>query len=191
MPRYQRAFVPGGTFFFTVVTLRRLPIFRNPHMRAALCRSVAEVQRRRPFEIQGMVLLPDHLHCIWTLPPDDPDFSTRWRKIKEGFTRSYLAGRGTEARAAPGQVRKGHRGVWQQRFWEHTIRDDDDFGKHMDYMHFNPVKHEYASCPHFWPTSTFGRWVKRGVYDADWCCTCRGQTVRIPDFDGIAPTVGE
>jgi len=157
MPRFLRAFVPGGTFFFTLVTYHRRPILVTPFARTALRRSIREVQNRRPFNIAGIVLLPDHLHCLMTLPPNDADFSTRWRKIKEGFTRQYVAAGRRPAEVSPGQAKKGLRGVWQQRFWEHTIRDERDFGRHMDYIHFNPVKHAHATCPHRWAWSTLDR----------------------------------
>ncbi len=211
MPRFLRFIAPGGTFFFTVVTYQRRPVFALPTARRLLRRSIREVQRRRPFTIEGLVLLPDHLHCIMVLPPGDADFSTRWRKIKEGFTRSYLAqcsvdrvidpsastrhsvGRvidptswcRIEPLVSPGRVRKGLRAVWQQRFWEHTIRDDADFGRHMDYIHFNPVKHGHATCPHAWPWSTFSRWVHEGVYESTWCCVCRRRRRKTPDFTGL------
>ena len=194
MPRFLRFVAPGGTFFFTLVTYLRRPIFAMPIARRLLRGSIREVQRRRPFTIEGFVLLPDHLHCVMALPPGDADFSTRWRKIKEGFTRSYLAqgsiqpgppvvgrvidptipgapvGRVIDPTlqyhidppVSPGQARKGLRGIWQQRFWEHTIRDETDFGRHMDYIHFNPVKHGHVTFPHAWLWSTFTRWVREG-----------------------------
>lgn len=183
--------MPGGTFFFTLVTQRRRPVFKGAQARTLLRQSMAEVQRRRPFAMEGIVLLPDHLHCIWVLPPDDPDFSTRWRKVKEGFTRGYLAEGAGEADITVGQARKGLRGVWQPRFWEHTIRDERDFERHMDYIHFNPVRHGYASCPHRWPWSSFRKWVKCGIYELTWCCTCRGRRPRIPDFKEVDATAVE
>ena len=200
MPRFLRAFVPGGTFFFTLVTYRRHPLFVTPLARLCLRRSIREVQARRPFALEGFVLLPDHLHCVMTLPPGDMDFSTRWRKIKEGFTRSFLAidpvGRVIdptfrEPAVTVGQHRKGLRGLWQQRFWEHTIRDETDFGRHMNYIHFNPVKHGHATCPHGWPWSTFKKWVRIGVYKPDWYCACGKRNIRGPDFDDLAATAME
>ena len=215
MPRFLRYFAPGGTFFFTLVTYQRRPILTLPIARRLLRRSIREVQARRPFTFEGFVLLPDHLHCVMVLPPGDADFSTRWRKIKEGFTRSFLVqsatdripgaktpvgriidptislGRVTEPAVSPGQARKGLRGVWQQRFWEHAIRDEADFARHMNYIHFNPVKHGLATCPHAWPWSTFPRWVREGVYEADWCCVCRNRRRKTPDFTGLDATAME
>jgi REP-associated tyrosine transposase len=162
---YVRAFSPGGTFFFTVITHRRAPIFRNATARRFLRESIAHVRRNRPFTVEGMVLLPEHLHCVWTLPDGDTDFSTRWRKIKEGFTRAYLASRvGIERSVTPATRGKGNRGVWQQRFWEHTIRDESDFAGHMNYIHYNAVKHGHVNCPHAYPFSTFNKWIRRGIY---------------------------
>lgn len=191
MPDYRRSFAPGGTFFFTLVTFGRRPIFRAPAARRVLREAIRETRRRRPFDMPGVVLLPDHLHCLWTLPPGEHDFSTRWRKIKEAFTRAFLAAGGREGAPAPGQKRKGQHGVWQPRFWEHTIRDEDDFGRHLDYIHFNPVKHELVRCAHDWPYSSFHRWVRAGIYEADWCCGCRGRQFPAPDFSAIEASVLE
>ena len=191
MADYRRFFAPGGTFFFTLVTFRRRPLFRSPLARRVLRAAISETRRRRPFDMPGVVLLADHLHCLWTLPDGDADFSTRWRKIKEAFTRAFLAAGGREAEAPAGQRRKGQRGLWQQRFWEHTIRDEDDFGRHLDYIHFNPVKHELARCAHDWPYSSFHDWVRRGVYDAHCCCCCRGREYRPPDGSAIERSAAE
>lgn len=191
IPTFIRAFVPGGTFFFTVVTYGRQPLFKNADSRSALREALARVSERRPFTLECMVLLPDHLHCIWSLPSGDADFSTRWRKTKEHFTRTVRA-RGIEAApVSSGQTGKGLRGFWQQRFWEHTIRDEEDFSRHADYIHYNPVKHGLAGCPHDWPWSTFHKWVDREVYDRDWCCRCATSTRPVQDFSDIAGSVGE
>ena len=98
---------------------------------------------------------------------------------------------GVEAVVSNGQKRKGLRGYWQPRFWEHTIRDENDFGRHLDYIHYNPVKHELARCAHAWPFSSFHRWVERGVYDAEWCCACSRGPQRRPDFSDIERSIGE
>ena len=120
--------------------------------------------RTHPFTIDGWVVLPDHLHCVWTLPEGDDDFSTRWRLIKSIFTRSLPVGeRRSEAR-----LRSGERGIWQRRFWEHAIRDDEDFAAHVDYVHFNPVKHGYVREVAKWPHSTFKSCVRRGLYPDTW-----------------------
>ncbi|MBI5599842.1 MAG: transposase, partial [Deltaproteobacteria bacterium] len=120
----------------------------------------------RPFTIDAFVLLPDHIHCIWTLPENDNDFSTRWRLFKSFFTkgcRDELKGPQTDS-----MLKKGEQAVWQRRFWEHTIRDEDDFIRHTDYIHYNPVKHGLAESPKDWPHTSFHRYVDMGVYDREW-----------------------
>lgn len=181
MPEFTRACAPGGTFFFTLVTYDRLPIFRSTTARRLLRDAIREVRTIKPLDVDAIVLLPDHLHCIWTLPPGDTDFSIRWRKIKEFFTRSWLASGAKERETTTGQRRKGLRGVWQQRFWEHTIRDERDFRSHVDYIHFNPVKHGHALCAHAWPWSSFQRWCALKYYDPHWCCACQS-AYKPPDF---------
>jgi putative transposase len=163
MPRYIRAFVPGGTFFFTVAILDRRLALLTEHV-GTLREVFADARRRRPFVIDAIVVLPDHLHCIWTLPPGDADFSTRWHSIKARFAERMPRGECLSAR----RRRKGERGVWQRRFWEHVIRDERDFERHAAYIHWNPVKHGHAARPVDWPYSSFHRHVERGVYPPDW-----------------------
>ena len=191
MSNYIRAFQPGGTFFFTVVTYHRRLIFTNDHSRSQLRTSIDEVRKHHPFDMPGMVLLPNHLHCIWILPQEDHNYSLRWQKIKEGFTRTYLSGSGADTQVSMGQQRKRMRGVWQPRFWEHTIRDDIDYERHMDYIHYNPVKHGYTNCPHEWIWSSFHRWVKEEYYSIDWCCQCENKNPKIPKFDNLNTTAME
>jgi putative transposase len=130
----------------------------------ALCDAVRKVHRRRPFHVDAWVVLPHHLHCLWTLPVDGSDFSGGWRDIKTVFAKSLPA---TEQRS-PVMVRRGERGIWQRRYWEHTIRNDRAYAAHMDYVHLNPVQHGLAETPADWPFSSFRRCVFRGVYPADW-----------------------
>ena len=153
MPRYIRAQQPGGTFFFTVVTHRRRKLF-NEINRMILQKVIIEVQSTHPFNIDAWVLLPEHLHCIWTLPEGEMDFSKRWGLIKAKFSKEL----------------KGHRTppVWQDRFWEHLIRNDQDFQKHLDYIHYNPVKHGLVESPKDWPSSTFHRYLQEGLYPLNW-----------------------
>ncbi len=163
MPHYVRADIPGGTFFFTVALLerrRRLLVENVGTLRGAF----RAVRRRYPFTIEAIVILPDHLHCIWTLPPGDADFSTRWRLIKSAFARRIAAGE----RLSERRQRTGERGIWQRRFWEHTIRDEADLTRHVNYIHHNPVKHGHAGKVADWPYSSFHRYVERGVYPPDW-----------------------
>lgn len=160
MPNYRRARTPGATYFFTVVTAQRRPLLATAEAVANLRQSVVEVRRQLPFSIDAWVVLPDHMHAIWTLPVGDSDFSTRWGSIKAGFTRRC----GKAHRSTPGHSA----GLWQPRFWEHLIRGEADFAAHMDYTHYNPVKHGYVGRVIDWPYSSFHRCVQRGIYDADW-----------------------
>jgi putative transposase len=125
---------------------------------------VREVRKNRPFHIDAWVILPDHLHCVWTLPPGDDDFTNRWRMIKQGFSKALPM---TERRLSV-HIARGERGLWQRRFWEHAIRDDGDYAAHVDYCHINPLKHGYVKRVADWPYSTFHRYVERGVYPLDW-----------------------
>jgi putative transposase len=163
MPDYLRNRVAGGMYFFTVNLLERRLDLLTDHI-DALRAAVRQVRDRRPFHIDAWVVLPDHLHRIWTLPADDADFSARWRAIKVAFAKSLPA---TE-RLSPVRRGKGERGIWQRRFWEHTIRDDRDYAAHMDYLHYNPVKHGHVACVADWPYSSFHRCVEAGIYPRDW-----------------------
>jgi putative transposase len=159
----------GGWFlFFTVVTERRQPILVDEPIRVALRDAIVAVRERYPFVINGWVLLPDHLHTIWTLPEGDADFPTRWRLIKTRVTRAcgnlYLQPQWLTARRAA-----KHCGtLWQHRYWEHLLQDDLDFNHHMNYLHMNPVKHGLVKNVCDWPYSSFHRLVKDGVYAPDW-----------------------
>lgn len=167
MSRYRRL-ITGSTFFFTVVAHRRRPIFCGSAIRLALAQGIRFVRNTRPFEIDAWVLLPDHMHCIWTLPPDDSDYSTRWSAIKRYV--STGTGRTLSDDALSSASRRAHREstIWQRRFWEHRIRDENDFERHMDYIHFNPVKHRYVERIGDWPYSTFHRYAREGMYPQDW-----------------------
>ncbi len=164
MPNYRRIFIPGGTWFFTVNLLERknndLLIREVDFLRE----TVRAVRERYPFKIDAWVVLPEHMHAVWTLPPGDADFSKRWRLIKSGFSRTLPK---TEYRS---NVRKmaGERGIWQRHFWEHLIRDETDFEHHVDYVHVNPVKHGLVSRVIDWPYSSFHRYVEKGIYPENW-----------------------
>jgi len=162
MVRYRRNFIAGGTFFFTVTLADRRSTLLTD--RVELLRDAVRVARsERPFEIDAIVILPEHLHAILTLPVDDPDFSGRWRRIKVRFSNA-LINAGVELK----RYANGELALWQRRFWEHTIRDEADFARHVDYIHFNPVKHglviRVCDCPH----SSFHRYVREGVLPKDW-----------------------
>lgn len=177
MPNYRRLRPPGGTFFFTLKTERNAPIFADRRCVDLLGEVFRDTKSRWPFDVRAIVLLPDHLHSIWSLPPGDDKYSMRWGWLKKEFTQRYLAAGGTEERTSVSRRRNRRRGVWQRRFWEHTIEDDDDFEAHFDYIHWNPVKHGYVSCPRDWLHSSFRRWVEAGVYNANWGCGQSPSTV--------------
>jgi putative transposase len=185
MPDYRRAVLPGGTYFFTLVTYRRAPILCDPLARRLLRESVDACVRATAFTVDAMVLLPDHLHAMLTLPPGDADFSSRWSRIKRSFTQRWLAASGWEGAVSFSQGKDRRRGVWQRQFWEHAIRDRRDYNAHLDYICYNPVRHGLAACPHEWPWSSFHRLVDRGVYERTWCCGCDQRCVTPPKFGAL------
>ncbi len=164
MSNYRRSLVLGGTYFFTVNLQNRSLTLLVDHI-DALRSAVKIVQKKKPFQINAWVVLPDHLHTIWTMPEGDNDYSSRWRDIKKAFSKSIPAG---ETRTKT-NLNRHERGIWQRRFWEHTIRDEIDFKHHFDYVHVNPLKHGYVQSVQDWPYSTFHREVKKGVYEFNWC----------------------
>jgi len=168
MSNYRRNFVEGGIYFFTVVTHRRQRILRGEAI-DILRESFRECMSEMPFAIEAAVVLPDHLHCIWRLPEKDSDYSTRWKNIKNSFTKKYTRRVG-EALAKPtnSMQKKDEKGIWQRRFWEHTIRDENDYRMHIEYIHYNPVKHGLVPAPKDWPHSSFHRFVKKGIYSESW-----------------------
>lgn len=174
MPDYRRYRVPGGTYFLTINLLDRRMDLLTRHIES-LREAVRRTRIERPFHIDAWVVLPEHIHCVITLPPGDNDFSNRIKAIKIRFVRALEP----DEWRSPVRAAKGERGIWQRRFWEHVIRDDDDYARHLDYVHFNPVKHGHAASVAQWPYSTFHHWVKAGVYPMDWS---EGE------IDGIATT---
>ncbi|MEW6379898.1 MAG: transposase [bacterium] len=160
--------MPGGTRFFPVVTFNRRQFLTTELARRCLRSAWEHVQRYHPFRAEAVCLLPDHLHCLWTLPPGDMDFSRRWRIMKGVFSKQYLAAGGFEAKRNNSRERKGEVALWQRRFWEHLILDEEDFQRHFDYIHFNPVKHGHVDEPAKWPWSTFCKHVRLGHYDPGW-----------------------
>ena len=158
MSNYRRAKIAGGTFFFTVVTHDRTPYFADESAIQILRAAFAKVKTARPFEIEAIVVMPDHLHCIWRLPTGDDDYSGRWREIKKIASRQL----------DPVTNLRNKRPVWQRRFWEHAIRDQEDCRRHMDYVHYNPVKHGLARRPIDWPWSSFKKAVAKGWYEPAW-----------------------
>ncbi len=191
MPTYRRRFLPGGTYFFTLVTERRSEFLCEPSARHHLCHAFRRCRQHRPFRIEAVVLLPDHLHTIWTLPPGDADFATRWAHIKGSFTHGWLKEGGREQSLSVSRRRHRRRGVWQRRYWEHALCDEADCERHVEYIHYNPVKHNLVKCPSEWPYSSFHRYVRLGQYPVDWCCPKKSQSLAPPNFDDISATVGE
>jgi putative transposase len=163
MPNYRRAFVPGGCWFFTVNLLERRQTLLVDHI-ATLREAVAKTRQSQPYRIDAFVVLPDHLHAIWTLPPGDADFSTRWRLIKSRFARALPK----HERLSSVRVARNERGIWQRRFWEHLIRDEADYARHVEYCYINPVKHGLVTKVRDWPHSSFHRDVRAGIVAEDW-----------------------
>ncbi len=163
MPNYRRAKMPGATYFFTVVLAERGSGALVEHV-DLLRWAIRTTLHKRPFRIDAMVVLPDHLHAVWTLPEGDADFPTRWRLIKARFSR----GLPKSERISVSHEIKRERGIWQRRYWEHRIRDDGDYRRHVKYCHFNPVKHGLVARVRDWPHSSFHRDVRAGVFPLDW-----------------------
>lgn len=160
---YRRAVITGGTYFFTVNLANRSSHLLTSHIHL-LRDAVRKIQYAHPFKIVAMVVLPDHLHAIWTLPLDDSNYPMRWSLIKAGFSRSLDK---TE-HVNESRRRKRERGIWQRRYWEHRIRDDADLARHVDYIHINPVKHGHTGAPVDWPYSSIHRYIRQGILPAHW-----------------------
>jgi putative transposase len=163
MTSYRRNFVPGGSYFFTVNLADRRSRLLTEHIEL-LRGAFRDVRLKHPFTIEATVVLPDHLHAILTLPDGSADFATRWRLVKAAFSRGLPGGEHVSSSRAS----KGERGIWQRRYWEHTLRDEIDFERHADYIHFNPVKHSHVGRVSDWPYSTFHQMVRLGIYPEDW-----------------------
>jgi putative transposase len=178
MVNYRRNFVPDGTYFFTV-TLRNRHSQQLTRSIDLLIQAFRNTLRIKPFSCDATVILPDHLHAIWTLPPGDIDYPGRWKAIKSNFSRG-LAKSGIP-------VEKRHDGsalVWQRRYWEHTIRDNNDLNRHIDYIHMNPVKHGWVKRVADWPYSSFHRYVRHGLLPLDWASNSLSDTIGgEPEFD--------
>jgi putative transposase len=184
MPEYRRYYVPGGTFFFTCVTHRRAPILTSGRGRRCLREALRKIQDDHPFEIVAIVLLPDHWHTVWTLPQGDSRYPLRWMRIKEEFTEAWLKSGGGERPQSASRQKHRQRGIWQKRYWEHMICDEDDLKRCVGYVHWNPRKHNRVSRVRDWPWSSFHRFVERGEYSIDW-----GGTDPAPGWD--APEWGD
>lgn len=172
MVNYRRNLVPGGTYFFTVTLRNRNATTLIDHV--DVLRAVfRDIKRNRPFIVDAVVILPDHLHSIWTLPAGDADYAGRWRAIKSGFTRALIK-KGVKL----SRNGKGEYDLWQRRYWEHTIRNEADMARHVEYIHFNPVKHAYVTSVVDWKYSSFHHYVRQNIYPANWS----GAEI---EFDGV------
>ena len=161
--QYRRAKHKGGCYFFTVNLAERNRSLLTDHVdELRLC--MKKTQQKHPYFVEAIVILPDHLHAVWTLPPEDNDYATRWMLIKSAFSR----GLPKDERINTSRLKKRERGIWQRRYWEHLIRDDHDFARHIDYIHYNPVKHGYVNHPVDWQYSSIHRFIRRGILDKNW-----------------------
>ena len=168
MSDYRRWFVPGGTYFFTVVSYNRRPILTTEAGREFLRKAIQSVRSRHPFTVLATVLLPEHWHFILQLPTADDDYSIRIRQVKNDFSKRWLQAKLPEAVVTSSQRRRGERGIWQPRFWEHSVRDAEDLERCADYIHWNPRKHGLVERVSDWPWSSFHRFVRLGHYDRGW-----------------------
>ncbi len=163
MSRYRRLKIEGGAFFFTLALADRRSDLLVRHM-ARLRNAYADTQKRSPFETVAICILPDHIHALWQLPEGDADYPSRWRRFKSVFSRGLPPARTRSV----SKIAKREKGIWQRRYWEHAIRDDTDFERHIDYIHYNPVKHGLVTRVADWPFSSFHRYVAQGTLPADW-----------------------
>lgn len=168
MPEYRRNRVPGETYFFTLVTFNRQPLFFSKANNRMFINAWNDVQTRHPFESIAACVLPDHIHAIWKLPEGDDDYPMRWKEIKRLFTQEYHRENHKGAGRTLSQQLQGEATIWHRRYWEHTIRDQDDLNVHIDYVHINPLKHGLVNEVRNWPWSSFHRYVTNGVYPSDW-----------------------
>lgn len=177
MSNYIRLKQSGGCYFFTLVTYRRQRFLTDDLARRFLREAIIKARENYPFSIDAWVLLPDHFHCIWHLPEGDNDYSTRWNIIKTQFTRQAKPHYHNANWMTPSKTKHRESSLWQRRFWEHAIRDDTDYAHHIDYIHYNPVKHGWVKHPRDWPFSTYHRYLNDNLYSPSW-----GQTT--PEFIG-------
>lgn len=164
--QYRRKKIAGGTYFFTVVTHNRRQFLCEPENIELLRNAFRSVMQRHPFTLDAIVILPEHLHCIWTLPDGEDNFSTRWRLIKDHFSRKCSPQYWGESSTS--RQKKQEKAIWQRRFWEHHIQDEDDYIHHVEYIHYNPVKHGLVQYAKEWEYSSFERYVRSGIYNLDW-----------------------
>ncbi len=169
MSNYRRTKINAAWYFFTVVTYQRRSLLTEEAARPILKDAFRQAKAQRPFDMPAFCLMPNHLHCIWKMPEGDCDYSTRWAFIKRTFSKGYIAAGGTGLAQTESRLKKRELGIWQRRFWEHRIRDRDDYWNHVHYIHYNPIKHGLVAQVADWPYSTYHRFCKQGIYeDFDW-----------------------
>lgn len=168
MPNYRRFYASNTYYFFTVVTYKRRPIFQNESAINLLKQTIKTIKNKHPFGLEAIVILPEHIHSIWQMPDDDIDYSLRWQLIKMRFTKLSKENINNHTMSSSSRIHKREQTIWQRRFWEHRIRNEKDFERHFDYIHYNPVKHGYVNNPKDWQWSTFHKYVNEGWYDEDW-----------------------
>ncbi|MEK8015656.1 MAG: transposase [Candidatus Parabeggiatoa sp.] len=161
--QYRRIRLAGGTYFFTVNLAERSKTLLIDYV-DILRDTFRQVKSRHPFKIDAIVVLPEHLHAIWTLPKDDSDYATRWMLIKSNFSRNVPKGE----RRNMSRISRHERGIWQRRYWEHMIRDEEDFIRHIEYIHYNPVKQGYVLRPADWLFSSIHRDIQAGIIPPNW-----------------------
>lgn len=168
--QYRRSYIPGACYFFTVNLADRNKTLLLDYV-DELRQAFKKVKQHHPFDIEEIVILPDHLHTLWKLPENDADFPTRWNLIKRSVSRSLPK----TGRISNSRQKKGERGIWQRRYWEHLIRDHKDFERHVEYIHYNPVKHGYVQSPASWPYSSIPRYIRAGIIHSNWAYSdCEG-----------------
>ena len=173
MSNYRRAKMPGGFYFFTVVTYKRCKILCNSDVFSRLKESFRLTAEKFPFRIKSIVVLPDHLHCIWQLPEGDTNYSVRWNLIKRILSVGM-----------PSTINdRREKQIWQRRFWEHCIRDKQDYLNHLDYIHYNPVKHQLVNNPIDWPYSSFRQYQQKGFYEEGWGCFQEPDQIKNFEFE--------
>ena len=168
MSDYRRPNIAGGTYFITQVTYQRIPWFCTDVGRKALREGIEHINKKYPFSIDAFILLPDHFHCLWTLPINDRQLSLRLRLIKTYVTKHYISELGLDRSISPSRQKRAESNLWQRRFWEHLIRDERDFNTHCDYIHNNPVKHGLCLNSQDWQFSSIHRFIAQEIYPADW-----------------------
>ena len=168
MPNYRRIKIKGGTYFFTLVTYHRKRLFLHKKANELFLEALDHVRKFHPFSLQAYCILPDHIHMLWEMPNNDANYSIRIGEIKKRFSKHYIAEFGNPNIKNKTQRNRGESGIWQRRFWEHYIRDEDELNRYVDYIHYNPVQHGLTNQVSDWAASSFFDFVEQGYYDDHW-----------------------